>query len=104
LAVIKKAEEKIVKKTLEIIVLSLAKNKPVSGYEIIRFIRQNFNVWLSAGTVYSTLQLLEKEGVLEQVNLQKVKHYKLSAKGKKTLTTMLKVLNTVIRFSNIAPN
>jgi len=94
-------EERIVKKSLDIIVLKAVREEPLSGYGIILLIQRKFGVKLSAGTVYSLLRSLERKGLVK-ANNQKTRYYTLTEKGEKTLmaiTTMrnrIKVLNNNI--------
>ncbi|RLG56537.1 MAG: hypothetical protein DRN88_04170 [Candidatus Hydrothermarchaeota archaeon] len=54
--------EQCVKKSLDIIVLSLLLQRPMCGFDIIKTIVQNFNVLLSQGTVYPILYELKEKG------------------------------------------
>ncbi len=49
---------------IENIVVSLSRQHPVSGYDIIKIVFQRFNVLLSPGTIYPLLYSLEEKGVL----------------------------------------
>jgi DNA-binding PadR family transcriptional regulator len=62
-----KMMEQNVKKSLQIIILSLLKQQPMCGFDIIKSLVHNFNVLLSQGTVYPILYSLEKEGYLKTV-------------------------------------
>lgn len=62
-----KMMEQSVKKSLKIIILSLLKQQPMCGFDIIKSLVHNFNVLLSQGTVYPILYSLEKEGYLKTV-------------------------------------
>jgi DNA-binding PadR family transcriptional regulator len=81
----RKSREKTVKKCLDLLILSLAKKEPISGYDIILFTRNNFDVWLSSGTVYSSLLALVKSGLLTRVDKHRVARFKLSSKGEENL-------------------
>ncbi|MEM2882898.1 MAG: PadR family transcriptional regulator [Candidatus Bathyarchaeia archaeon] len=61
----KALRERIVKSMLDLIVLRLLKNKPRWGYEINLAIREEYRVYLSAGTLYPLLHSLESEGYIE---------------------------------------
>jgi DNA-binding PadR family transcriptional regulator len=80
----KKLEERIVKKSLDIILLRLIEQKPMNGYALILCVRKKFLVSLSAGTVYSLLESLERKGLIEGHNREN-KLYTLSKKGERTL-------------------
>ena len=57
--------ERIVKTNLDLIILWLLKNKPRWGYEINMAIKDRFNVYLSAGTLYPLLHSLEEKRYIE---------------------------------------
>jgi len=59
--------EHAVKKSLRILILSLLKQQPMCGFDIIKSLMHQFNVLLSQGTVYPILYSLEKEGYLKTV-------------------------------------
>lgn len=61
----KALRERIVKSMLDLIVLRLLKNKPRWGYEINLAIREEYKVYLSAGTLYPLLHSLESDGYIE---------------------------------------
>ena len=63
----RKAVEKIVKKHLETIILSLLLRSPMCGYDLIRTIYQRYHTFLSQGTVYPLLYDLERHGLLSIV-------------------------------------
>jgi DNA-binding PadR family transcriptional regulator len=81
----KKIEEWIVKKALYLIVLRVLKDKSMSGYSIILFVKRKFGIGLSPGSVYSLLQSLEKKGFIKKCNRKGAKRYTLSEKGEATL-------------------
>jgi DNA-binding PadR family transcriptional regulator len=93
----KKFEERIVKKSLDIIVLKIIKRKPMGGYSLILFIYKEFGVRLSAGTVYSLLHSLEKKGHL--IYNKKNREYVLSKKGERSLI-LLRNMQVRIRALN----
>jgi DNA-binding PadR family transcriptional regulator len=95
----KKIEDRIVKKSLDIIILKALKEKPRSGYSIILFINKKFGVKLSAGTVYSLLHSLEKKGLVK-TNKQKIRYYALSEKGEETLRVIKTMENRIKELNN----
>ncbi|MBU4189912.1 MAG: PadR family transcriptional regulator [Candidatus Thermoplasmatota archaeon] len=50
---------------IENIVVSLSRQHPVSGYDVIKIVFQRFNVLLSPRMVYPLLYSLEEKGVLK---------------------------------------
>ena len=84
-------EKRIVRQYLDIIILSLANGNGVNGYEIIRLVNERFQILLSAGTVYSLLNSLERTGFLESNSIRHNREYKLTKEG----LTFLKSFQTV---------
>lgn len=62
---IRKAEVKLVRGLLDLVVLGLLKEKPVHGYGIITSIRKQFGVYFGPSTVYPMLNDLEKSGAIK---------------------------------------
>ena len=59
---IRKAEIKLVRGLLDLVVLGLLKEKSIHGYGIITSIRRTFWVYFGPSTIYPMLNELEKEG------------------------------------------
>lgn len=57
--------ENIVKSNIEIVVLSMLSERPMSGYDIIKEVFSKYNVFLSQGTVYPLLYSLKEDGILQ---------------------------------------
>lgn len=57
-------EEDIVKKHIEITVLSMLSDRSMSGYDIIKEIYARHDFLVSQGTIYSLLYTLKDEGTL----------------------------------------
>ena len=82
-------QERILKGFLDILVLSKLRKEPKSGYDIITFIHKRFNILPSSGTVYSTLYLLERDGLIKGGLTQGKRVYTLTDKGVNTIRTVL---------------
>jgi len=59
---IRKAEIKLVRGLLDLVVLGLLKEQSIHGYGIITSIRRTFGVYFGPSTIYPMLNELEKEG------------------------------------------
>jgi DNA-binding PadR family transcriptional regulator len=57
--------EDIVKKHLNVVVLSIIKNNSMSGQYIVKEIFYKYHVYISPSAIYSILYLLKRQGVLE---------------------------------------
>ncbi len=87
---IRKAEIKLVRGLLDLVVLGLLKEKSTHGYGIIKSIRQNFGVYFGPSTVYPLLNELEKKGTIKSewdLNHDRPrKVYSLTSEGNNLLT------------------
>ena len=81
--------ERVVKSNLDLIILWLLKTTPRWGYELNMEIKERFNVYLSAGTLYPLLHSLEDkryiEGVWESERGRGRRIYKITPEGEKYL-------------------
>jgi len=86
---IRKAEIKLVRGLLDLVVLGLLKENSLHGYGIITSIRKNFGVYFGPSTVYPLLGELEKKGTIKSewdlTNDRPRKVYSLTADGKSLL-------------------
>ena len=93
--------ERIVKNHLDLIILRLLKAKPRWGYEINMEIRDRFQVYLSAGTLYPLLHSLENDdfvvGVWESERKRGRRIYKITEKGEEFLTIGEDAVDTLLR-------
>ena len=87
---IRKAEIKLVRGLLDLVVLGLLKEKSTHGYGIIKSIRQKFGVYFGPSTVYPLLNELEKKGTIKSewdLNHDRPrKVYSLTSEGNSLLT------------------
>ena len=61
----KKAETKLVRGLLDLVVLGLLKENSIHGYGVITSIRRNFGVYFGPSTVYPLLGDLETKGYIK---------------------------------------
>jgi DNA-binding PadR family transcriptional regulator len=81
--------ERIIKNFMDIIIMTELRNASLSGYDVISYIHNKFNLLVSSGTVYSLLYSLERNGLVEGVWEERKRVYKLTPKGEKTINTLL---------------
>mgnify|MGYP000175393020 CR=1 FL=1 len=77
-----------VRSFLDFIILGLIKMKPISGYDVITYIYDRFQILLSPGTVYPTLSILEAQGYITSFTEARKRLYTLTKKGESILTQM----------------
>ncbi|MCW4017069.1 MAG: PadR family transcriptional regulator [Candidatus Bathyarchaeota archaeon] len=96
--IIKKMNERIIKNFLDIIILSELRNGTFSGYDIISYIHNKFQLLVSSGTIYSLLYSLERNGLIEGVWDERKRTYQLTKKGTHTINTILNVNQDIKTF------
>jgi DNA-binding PadR family transcriptional regulator len=87
--ILKKMHERIIKNFMDIIIMAELLKDSLSGYDIISYIHNKFNILVSSGTVYSLLYSLERNGLVEGMWDERKRTYKLTEKGRKTIETIL---------------
>ena len=87
--ILKKMHERIIKNFMDIIIMTELRNGPLSGYDVISYIHNKFNLLVSSGTVYSLLYSLERNGLVEGAWDERKRTYKLTEKGQKTIETII---------------
>jgi DNA-binding PadR family transcriptional regulator len=82
---------------LKYVILSLLKDKPSHGYEIIRALEDYFHGFYtpSAGSVYPTLQMLDDMGYLSSSERDGKKVYTITDEGKKFLEEQQQVIDKI---------
>lgn len=93
--------ERIVKSTLDLIILHLLHERPRWGYEINMEIREKYKVYLSAGTLYPLLHSLEEKGYVEGTweldGKRERRIYKITPKGEEFLLIGEKIIESVLK-------
>lgn len=85
----------MVKKVLEPVILSFL-DRPVSGNEIVRGIRDRYNVQVPKARVYTCLYALEKMGYLRACSTGKSRIYTSTDEGKRYIRQRLFEFNAVV--------
>jgi DNA-binding PadR family transcriptional regulator len=98
--------ERIIKNFMDIIIMAELRNGALSGYDVISYIQNKFNLLVSSGTVYS----LERNGLVEGVWDERKRIYRLTEKGEKTIETTLNTnekikgfMSSLLKVQAIAP-
>ena len=73
----------LVKKNLDIIILSMLKDNPIHGYKIIADLHNTFGVLLSPGTLYPLLYRLVSEELITVEVERRRKLYTLTSNGER---------------------
>lgn len=96
--VLKEMREKMVKNFMGVLVLAELKKRSMSGYDIIGFVHDKFNLLVSSGTVYSLLYSMERKGLVEGQKNNRKRVYKLTDEGKETIKTILNANDEIRSF------
>ena len=96
--ILKKMHERIIKNFMDIIIMTELQNGSLSGYDVISYIHNKFNLLVSSGTVYSLLYSLERNGLVEGTWDERKRVYKLTEKGEKTIDTLLNTSDKIRGF------
>jgi len=96
--ILKKMHERIIKNFMDIIIMTELRNGSLSGYDVISYIHNKFNLLVSSGTVYSLLYSLERNGLVEGTWDERKRVYKLTEKGEKTIDTLLSASDKIKGF------
>ena len=96
--ILKKMHERIIKNFMDIIIMTELRNGSLSGYDVISYIHNKFNLLVSSGTVYSLLYSLERNGLVEGAWDERKRVYKLTEKGEKTIDTLLRASDKIKGF------
>jgi DNA-binding PadR family transcriptional regulator len=92
----KKLRERVLKSFLDVLILSKLENsEPMSGYDFISFINEEFGIIISTGTIYSNLYALERDGFLKGYHSQGKRVYKMSNKGMQFINETCQAIDPV---------
>jgi len=84
-------EKKIIKNFTDLIILKYLQKYPfISGYEILNYLRQKFDIPFSPGTIYNTIYSLERHGLIKGNGLEIGRTYELTAEGGKMMNATVK--------------
>jgi len=80
---LKKMHERIIKNFMDIIVMAQPRNGPLSDYDVISYIHNEFHLLVSSETVYSLLCSLERKAWLKEPGTKERGLTSLQRKAKK---------------------
>ena len=71
--------------------MSELRSRTFSGYDIISFIHNKFQLLVSSGTIYSLLYSLERNDLIKGSWSERKRTYQLTQKGVRTIDVILNV-------------
>ena len=97
LKVEKHLRKKVVSDFLDLIILSkLGNGGLTSGYEFMGFIHEKYGFLISAGTIYSKLYSLEREGFITGCFSRRKRVYKITDLGKQFADAVQETVQHII--------
>ncbi|RLG49374.1 MAG: hypothetical protein DRO00_10050 [Thermoproteota archaeon] len=88
--------ERIVKGFLDIAIMAkLREGNPMSGYDVIAFVHEEFGILLSSGTVYSVLYSMERNGLVRGMWTKRKRVYKLTGRGEEIIKAVLNLIEEI---------
>ncbi len=92
---LRELQRRTVRNFLDILILLILHKRPMSGYEIITLIFERFGVFLSAGSVYSMLHVMEREKLIRGYWDGRKRVYVLTEKGEALAETAPTLSETI---------
>jgi DNA-binding PadR family transcriptional regulator len=83
--VLKSMRERLLKDFMDVLIMARLRNNDMSGYDVIAYIHNKFNILISSGTVYSLLYSMERDGLIKGKRNNRKRTYTLTGKGKETI-------------------
>jgi len=85
--VIMEMRERIVRAFFDVIVLMKLSEgcEALGGYDFIKLVTNDFDVMLSAGSIYSVLYSMERGGLIQGMSNRRKRVYTLTGKGEATV-------------------
>jgi len=93
--ILQQLRKRTIKNFMDFLILLNLRKGPMSGYDIITMIFENFGFLPSSGSIYSTLYTLEREGLIKGYWNGKKRLYILTAMGEKVVRISLTSFNSI---------
>jgi DNA-binding PadR family transcriptional regulator len=79
-------DKRTIKSFVDILILKHLRKHPfISGYEILKYLHEEFDILFSPGTIYHAIYLLERKALVKGDGDELGRMYCLTAEGEKTL-------------------
>lgn len=78
------------------LILMKLRQNPMSGYDLVKFFSKRFHLFISSGTVYSTLYYSERQGLTESTEDRRKRVYTLTDEGEERVKTFLKAKDKIL--------
>ena len=89
-------QERLVRSFLDVLIMMELRNTAMSGYDLGKSISKKFRLFISPGTVYSTLYYSERRGLTESIEGPRKRVYILTNEGEKKVKMFLQSQNKIL--------
>lgn len=94
--ILNRMHDRIVQNFLDLAILLELRKRSLSSPDVIDFAYRRFRISLSASTVSSHFDTLEKDGMVKADNAQGKTVYTLTDRGKETITELARVKDKIL--------
>ena len=77
--------ERFLREFMDIIIMAKMKQGDISGYDMLTYFHNKFDLLVSPGTVYTVLYSMERKGLIKAQSIDRKRVYSLTAKGQATI-------------------
>ena len=74
----------------------------MSGYDVMRLIHKKFDTMVSPGTIYNLLYSLERDGLIEGIENERKRIYKLTEQGEQSIGVITEANKEIQNFLSIS--
>ena len=83
--IVNRIYERFLKEFMDILIMIKMREGEASGYDVLTYFHRKFDFLVSAGTVYSILYSMERDGLIKARNEDRRRIYSLTPKGEATI-------------------
>ena len=96
--IVDKLRKRIIKNFMDILVLMEMRKRSMSGYDVMRLIHKRFDTMVSPGTIYNLLYSLERDGLIEGIENERKRIYKLTEQGERSIEVITEANKEIQNF------
>jgi DNA-binding PadR family transcriptional regulator len=83
--VVNKMYERFLREFMDILIMVKMRQGETSGYDLLNYFHEQFDLLVSPGTVYSVLYSMERDGLIKARGVDRKRIYTLAPKGEATI-------------------
>jgi DNA-binding PadR family transcriptional regulator len=77
--------ERFLKEFMDVLIMVKMREGETSGYDMLTYFHEKFDLLVSPGTVYSVLYSMERQGLIKARGVERKRIYALTPKGETTI-------------------